>query len=179
MSRVNPNVRVRKQSPNISSRRGANISLIVVHATAGHNRPGVTDLISLGDWFGKTASQVSAHVASDNEGNSARFVADTDKAWHCCSFNSVSLGIEQVAPGDGTEITADLYRETARWIARWSKIHRIPIRRGAVSQSGAVLRSGVLRHSDLGTAGGNHDDPGRGYDEAHLLRLAAYYRSKL
>jgi len=29
---------------------------------------------------------------------------------------------------------------------------------------------------DLGVAGGNHDDPGRGYDERHLLALANYYR---
>jgi hypothetical protein len=182
VSRTFPNVRVRRASPNHSSRRGAKIGLIVIHATAGHNRPGISDLVGLGEWFAvgsqRAGTPVSSHVAVDNEANSARYVSDADKAWHCAAYNSVSLGIEQIIPGDGREITADLYRETARWVARWSIMHGIPIRRGVVS-GGRLVKTGVLRHSDLGAPGGNHDDPGRGYDEAHMLALAMFYRGKL
>ena len=41
------------------------------------------------------------------------------------------------------------------WIAYWSAKHGIPIRKGGVSGS-SVVRSGVVRHSDLGVVGGNY-----------------------
>jgi NAD kinase len=54
---------------------------------------------------------VSAHVCTDGDGNSARYVPDAAKAWHCAGFNSQSLGVEQIGAqcdlglvlgGDGT-----------------------------------------------------------------------------
>lgn len=169
--RYRPHVEVRIPSPNYSARQGGAFpTLIVVHATAGHNRPGVVDLQGLGSYFAQPAVKVSSHVATDNEGNSGRFVPDKYKAWHVAAYNSLSLGIEQVIPGDGTEVTEDLYRETARWIAYWHHQHGIPIRQGAV-EGLHVTRSGVVRHSELGVLGGNHSDPGQ-YDEHHVLALA-------
>lgn len=172
-----PNIQVRHRSPNSSSRGGAKPSLIVVHATAGHNRKGVSDLQGLGSWFGNTSSQVSSHVATDNEGHSARFVEDGLKAWHCMAFNRMSLGIEQVLPGDGTEITAALYHETARWLATWSRYYGIPLRPARVSGFN-VARTGVISHQALGQAGGGHFDPGPRYDMGHLIALAQSYRSR-
>lgn len=180
--RLHPNVVVRKPSPNHSSRRGAKIELIVIHATAGHNRKGISDLVGLGEWFAtgsvKAGNPVSSHVAVDNEAQSARFVSDSDKAWHCAFFNSPSLGIEQIMPGDGTEITKLMYQETARWIARWSIMHHIPIRAASV-QGQRIVKSGIITHQALGEAGGNHNDPGKGYDMRHLIGVASYYRSEL
>lgn len=176
-NRYRPSVKVTHRSPNYSSRGGARPTLIVIHATAGHNRPGVSDLVNLGGWFGTRHSEVSSHVATDNEGNSARYVADDDKAWHCAGYNRMALGIEQVAPGDGTEITRDMYRETARWVAQWAKKYNIPIREASVS-NGAVLRSGVIRHSQLGAIGGGHSDPGH-YDMHAMLSLARFYFMKI
>lgn len=120
---------------------------------------------------------MSSHVATDNEGNSARFVPDEHKPWHCKAYNPMSLGIEQIAPGDGSEITRDMYRETARWIARWSKKWGIPIREARVEE-GRVLRTGVIRHSSLGSLGGNHADPGR-YDMHAMLSLARFYKARI
>lgn len=177
-ARHKPHVVVRSISPNQSSRGGRRPTIIVVHATAGHNRPGIADLQALGSWFGSTASAVSSHVATDNEGNSARFVDDDRKAWHCAAYNGISLGIEQVLPGDGTEITERLYQETSRWLARWSHLHAIPLRKGRVSSDGRVLETGVLRHSDLGVLGGNHNDPGP-FNLHHCLELARGHRSHL
>jgi hypothetical protein len=175
--RYQPSVDVTRISPHQSDRGGARPTLMVVHATAGHNRPGVGDLVGLGSWFTNPTSQVSSHVATDNEGNSARFVRDERKAWHCAAYNRMSLGIEQIAPGDGTEITRDMYRETARWIARWSKKFGIPIREARV-EDGRVLRTGVIRHSSLGSLGGGHADPGR-YDMHAMLSLARFYKARI
>lgn len=176
-NRYQPHVDVTRWSPNYSSRSGARPTLIVIHVTAGHNRPGIGDLQGLGAWFATKASQVSSHVATDNEGNSARFVHDSDKAWHVAAYNRMSLGLEQVAPGDGTEITRDMYRETARWVARWSKMYGIPIRKAVVSD-GSVVKAGVIRHSELGSLGGGHSDPGE-YDMHAMLSLARFYRERI
>jgi len=176
MSRINPRVKVRIPSPNKSSREGAHPTLIVVHATVSHNRKGLTDLESIGRYF-QGPVDASSHVCVDNEAYSARYVADTDKAWHCAAYNRMSLGIEQILPADGTEITLAMYRETARWIAYWSKKYGIPIRVGSVS-GGRVIRSGVVFHSQLGALGGGHSDPGRNYRMNRLLNAARYYRSK-
>lgn len=175
--RYTPHVDVVDWSPNMTRGGMVHPTLIGIHVTAGHNRPGVADLLGLGNWFGRTSSEVSSHVATDNEGHSARFVHDRDKAWHVANFNRMTLGIEQIAPGDGTEITREMLRETARWVARWSKMHGIPIRKGRV-EGLLVVRSGVIRHSELGAAGGGHSDPGP-YDMHGMLSLARFYRTKL
>jgi len=71
-TRLFPNVKVHRASPNYSSRRGAHPTLIVIHATAGHNRKGISDLQSLGEWFatGSNAAgnPVSSHVADGQRG---------------------------------------------------------------------------------------------------------------
>ena len=176
-SRYTPHVDVTMMSPNKSTRGGAHPTLIVIHATVSHNLKGLGDLKAIGNWFQNPSARASSHVCTDNEGNSARYVRDAEKAWHCAAYNRMSLGIEQILPADGTELTRDLYRETARWVARWSKMYRIPIRTGVV-QSGRVVKAGVIRHSDLGAAGGGHADPGE-YDMHAMLGLARWYRTKI
>lgn len=176
-NRYTPHVDVTHWSPNFSSRGGAHPTLIVVHVTAGHNRAGIEDLVGLAGWFGRPSSQVSSHVAVDNEGNSARFVRDGHKAWHVAAYNRMSLGIEQIAPGTGAEITRDMYRESGRWVARWSRMFGIPIRKAVVS-GGTVVRAGVIRHSELGSLGGGHADPGP-YDLHAMLSLARFYRARI
>jgi hypothetical protein len=177
--RYHPHVAHTRWSPNRSTRGGAHPTLIVIHATAGHNRRGISDLIGLGEWFAvgsvQAGNPVSCTVATDNEGHSARYVRDVDKAWHCAAYNRPALGIEQVAPGDGTEITRDMYRETARWVALWSREHHIPIQHARV-ENGMILRPGIIRHSELGQLGGGHADPGP-YDMHAMHSLALFYRA--
>lgn len=176
MVRRFPRVVVRAISPFQSERR-APIRLIVVHSTESHNRPGNADLAAIGSWFQNPAAQVSAHVCTDADGNSARYVIDSKKAWHCGGFNSASLGVEQIGTSSGMAWTRPEIRETARWIALWSRKHKVPIRQGQVNQDGAVIRSGVVRHSDLGAKGGNHGDPGPNYPWRTLLGLARFYKA--
>jgi hypothetical protein len=180
--RIHPHVEVVRFSPNVSSRGGAQPTLIPIHVTAGHNRPGVVDLQGLGEWFavGSAAAgtPVSCHVAVDNEGHSARYVRDAMKAWQVAAYNRMSVGIEQIAPGDGTEITLAMYEETGRWVARFGKLHGIPIAKAHVTESGLILRAGVIRHSELGALGGGHSDPGA-YDMSRMLWHARQYRKHL
>lgn len=171
-----PNVRVRRNVV-CQSDRTSGIRLIVLHDTEGANLPGIRDLEGLGAYFDRSATQASSHVANDAEGNSARYVPDSRKAWHCAAFNSASLGVEQIGFASQTHWPEAQLRETARWIAYWSRKHGIPIQKGAVSGS-AVTRSGVLRHSDLGAAGGGHHDPGPAYPLTHVLNLALKFRER-
>jgi len=175
--RYTPHVVLRKIVRN-QSERTTSPALIVLHATEGHNRPGIADLQSLGEWFDDPKAQASSHVATDAEGYSARYVDDERKAWHVAAYNSLALGIEQVGVSAEGGWTRAQYRETARWIAYWSVKHGIPVRKGAV-KDGYVTRSGVVRHSDLGVLGGNHDDPGAKYNVHLALALARIYRARI
>lgn len=166
-------------SPNHSSRNGVRSSLIVVHSTESDNRTGNGDLAAVADFLARPcATPASAHVIVDADGHSARLVRDQDKAWHCAAYNSQSLGIEQIGRARQDHWTRDEIREAARWIARWATMYDIPIRVGAVS-GGRVTRSGVLRHMDLGLAGGGHVDPGSPYPLASAIHLARFYQGKL
>lgn len=171
-----PNVRVRHRSPNQSSRGGVKPRLIVLHSTEGANVKGLADLIGLGGWFGQTRAGVSSHAATDAEGQSARYVADEAKAWHCAGYNSLSLGLEQIGRAAQSSWTDAQVRESARWLAYWSRKHSIPLQRGKVS-GGRVIRAGVVTHADLGALGGGHHDPGAGFPVAHCIALARRYRT--
>lgn len=162
------------------SDRTSPIKAIVLHDTEGHDLPGTLDLKGIGAIFDNSAMQRSAHVCVDGEGNTARYVPDERKAWHCVSYNSQTLGIEQI--GFATFITSIWNRnkrrqlkKVAKWIAWWSQAHSIPIRKGQVAD-GVVTVSGVVTHGMLGAAGGGHTDPGRGYPFATVLRMARWYK---
>ena len=178
-TRVHPRVVYTRISPNRSSRAGRKPVAVVVHSTEGRNLPNTSrDLVGVTDYLCRPDVPASTHVVTDGDGHSARNVRDGDKAWTCAAFNPVTLNIEQVGQAAQSSWARDEYRETARWIARWSKMYGIPIRKGRVSGS-TVVRTGVLRHSDLGAAGGGHHDPGKGYDLEAVLSLAKFYRGRL
>lgn len=171
MADLFPNVVIRRDVANQSSRNGIKPTLIVIHSTESDNRKGSTDLAAIASFFDNPSVQASSHVVTDADGHSARMVDDDRKAWHCAGYNSVSLGIEQVGRAAQGAWQDKEVEETARWIAYWSNKHSIPIRKGQVS-NGRVVRSGVLRHSDLGAIGGGHHDPGPSYPFEKVLRRA-------
>lgn len=165
---------------NDSPRTGETKPLImVIHTTEGHDYKGLKDLKGLGSWFDNPAASASSHVATDKEGNIARYVADAKKAWTCASFNSVSLNIEQIGFAKfSTKLWISRMKQlkaTAKVLAYWSVKYHIPLYKGKVKGS-KVVKAGVLRHSDLGAAGGSHHDPGRGYPLALVLRMARWYK---
>lgn len=171
--RLSTNVR------NQSSRNGVKPRLIVLHSTESHNRPGVGDLASITSWFDNPAAQASSHVLVDNEGISAKCVDDQAKAWTQSMFNSVSLSVEMIGFASDSQAQwlmndrAQL-KKTAKYVAYWSKKYDIPIRKAKIS-GGTVTQSGVIRHMDLGQAGGGHHDPGN-FPFTALLVVAQYYK---
>ena len=150
---------------NQSSRNGRKPRIIVLHTTEGHNRPGLSDLRSLVAMFDNPATEVSSHVANDAEGHDARMVPDHRKAWTQAQFNSIALSIEQIgfAKHAGSMDPKQL-RNTAAWIAHWSRKHGIPIRHST--------EHGVCQHKDLGAAGGGHADCGPEYPFKKVLSMA-------
>jgi len=164
---------------NQSARNGIPL-LIVIHCTEGQNiLNSINDLRNLGDWFDNPAAQCSAHVGVDAEGHSAMYVRDSRKAWHVAEFNSSALGIEMIGRAAQTFWPDKQMRKSAKYVAYWSKRYGYPVRKAKVNtRSGAILRSGVIRHSELGTLGGNHNDPGTSFKMTRLLWLARFYRAK-
>jgi hypothetical protein len=176
--RIRPNVVHRRLSPNRYHPRGAQPSLIVIHSTESPNRKGTSDLEAIGALFASPAREAAAQVCTDGEGQSARYVRDEDAAYACVSYNRVSLNIEQIGYASQEQWPEAQIKETARWVAVWSVRHGIPIRKGRTA-SGRVLRSGVVTHRSLGSAGGGHWDPGYHYPMKRMLELARHYRQKL
>lgn len=171
-----PYERVKMNVVNQSERNGP-VLLIVIHSTEGQNLPGVTDLENLGSWFDNPVAQASCHVGVDAQGYSGQYVLDGRKAWQCASFNSNAIGIELVGKMSQSWWPDKQYRKAARYVAYWSKKYGMPIRRAQINKwSGAIIKSGVIRHSDLGVRGGNHGDPGKGFKMGRLLWLARWYR---
>jgi N-acetyl-anhydromuramyl-L-alanine amidase AmpD len=176
-----PFERVKRNVCNQSART-SRPSLIVLHDTESHDRPGNSDLEAIGSWFNNPVAQASAHVCVDGEGRSAQYVPDERKAWHCAQYNSASLGIEQIGyatfhEADWTRNERAQLKKVAKYIAYWSKKYDIPIRHGRVS-NGQVTQTGVVTHADLGSAGGGHHDPGPGYPLEAVLHTARYYKRR-
>lgn len=175
-----PYERLKLKVVNNGGRRSlAQIRGIVLHTTEGHDRPGVSDLEGLGEFFNKPAVKASSHVAVDGEGISARFVADSRKAWTQAAYNGQMLSIEQIGFSafkrwQWVRRNQQLVK-VAKYIAWWSTKYDIPIRKGKV-KNGVVTKAGVFRHSDLGALGGNHSDPGAGYPLHRVLQLARRYK---
>jgi hypothetical protein len=76
---------------NFGSRKGTPITAIVVHYTTTDN------IESPIGHFLNEDSEVSAHYIIGKNGRIVQMVKDEDRAWHCGSFNSDSIGIEHVA----------------------------------------------------------------------------------
>jgi hypothetical protein len=152
----------------------------VIHTTEGHNRPGVSDLTGLAAWFDNPAASASSHLGIDGEGNTIRMVPDGLKAWTQAALNPPALSIEQI--GFAATAEDDWYAryhaqllDVARWIEHWSRVYRIPIRRARTLGS-SVVRAGVATHEQLGSAGGSHHDPGKGYPVDYVILLAKLIR---
>lgn len=173
--RIEPNVVIRENVQNQSSRHGEKIQLFTVHSTAGANIPdSIRDIRGVVDWFDNPESDASSHVIVDSDAQSARCVPDGRKAWTQAFYNPWCLSVEQVGLGGGHVITLAELEETARWLAIWHQRYPwVPLRKGAVAVDGRILRPGVIRHSELGRLGGSHPlCPGEGMDLARCLRIA-------
>lgn len=134
-------------SPNVSSRGGARVRLVVLHDTEGSYAGAIS-------WFSQCRSRVSAHLVMREDGAEATQMAPLgEKAWHACKLNPVSIGVE------GAGIEAEGF-SNGWWlgmaaIAAWL-LHRygLPCRWAEGGEG-----EGFCSHHDLAAAGGGHDDP--------------------
>lgn len=169
---------------NQSSRFGVKPSVIVLHITVSHNRPGLSDIDGIIDFFNRPSTEASSHIVNDSEGHDARLVPDSRKAWTQSAYNSPALSIEQIhlsATTSRREWMRDSSHQlanTAQWIAYWSIKYKIPIRRAWTPGSGVVARSGIATHKQLGASGGGHIDPGDNYPMEYVLWLARYFKAR-
>ena len=69
-------------------------------------------------------------------------VPDEAKAWTQAAFNSVALSIEQIGHASQNRWPDAQLRNTARWLAFWSRKYGIPLERSTTR--------GVCQHRDLG-----------------------------
>lgn len=165
---------------NQSERHGARIRGVVLHTTESHNRAGRSDVDSIHAWFDNPNSDASSHVIIDREGHSTTCVADARKAWTCAAYNSWTLNIELIGFASYTaDVWADYedgIKKAAKFGAYWSRKYDIPIRDGQCDNRYAAITSpGFFTHSDFGSAGGGHTDPGKAFPMARYLRAVRYY----
>ena len=138
---------------NHSSRGGVRPRIIVLHITVSHNRPGLSDVRAIAEFFGRV--DASSHIINDREGHDCRCVRDVDKAWTQAAYNPQALSIEQVemevkSRQRWLKESKPQLNNTAAWVAYWSHKYGIPLQHST--------KHGVCQHRDLGAAGGGHID---------------------
>lgn len=158
-------------SCNQSSRNGAKIMLLTAHTTEGPNAVGIRDLVGLGNYFDQPSTQASSHKAGDIEGNRARFVPDSRKAWTQAAYNPICLSWELIAyaswgPEEWKKAEPGL-KAMARDFAIWCHRHDIPPRWSTTH--------GICEHRELGAAGGGHHDCGPHFPREHFMALVQKY----
>jgi hypothetical protein len=136
-----------KPSPNFSSRRGARVDLLILHDCEGGYEGSIR-------WFELSGSSVSAHYVVREDGREATQMVDlADNAWHACTFNRRSVGIE-MSGFASRGFDAPLLATAAHMFAFLCYHLQIPVRHAR-----AGVGPGIASHNDLGAAGGGHHDP--------------------
>jgi hypothetical protein len=163
-------------SPNVSSRGGTAVRLIVVHTSEG-----AQDFTSLGNYFKSSSVQASSQVGCDNSsrGKIGEYVRRGDKAWTQANANPYCTSNELCTPSgaaqgwsNSTWMSKDtMLRNCADWIAEEAKALGLPIVKLSPSQAQGGSK-GVCGHGDLGSAGGGHTDPGPNFPWSYVLDLA-------
>ncbi|MGB8031305.1 MAG: transglycosylase domain-containing protein [Terracidiphilus sp.] len=108
---VKPLIKSFVESPNYSSRNGADIDMIVLHCSTAATVEGTIH------WFLNRNSRVSAHYVVDKNGDIYQMVRDDCSAWHAKAANSRSIGIEHV--GTAADRLTDAQSEASAELVRW------------------------------------------------------------
>jgi len=140
-------------SPNQSARlHGVAPYLVVLHRPVGAYAGAEATLTD--PRHSDPDAAVSAHILTDSNREAVQLVPWDRKAWTCASFNSVSYNLEiDDHAWDGTDPLA--LTTAARITAFLCKQTGIP-----PNWSQAPTHTpGIVRHYDLGAAGGGHTDP--------------------
>jgi N-acetyl-anhydromuramyl-L-alanine amidase AmpD len=139
-----------RSSPNHASRGGADISMLVLHATVGSGA-------SARSWLTNPASKVSSHYLIYKTGYTYQLVADNRAAWHAgrsawhgmtaTDIEQGSIGIELENANTGRDPYPIAQLDSARQLCK-SLIARYQI-----------ARVNVVRHLDIAKPPGRKTDP--------------------
>jgi len=134
-------------SSNQSNRSGGTdaIDRVVLHTTEGSYSGAIS-------WFQNPSSDVSAHyVLRKNDGEVTQMVGDGDKAWHACSNNNDTVGIEhEGASSNPATWTPQILDASARLTAWLVTQYDIPIDRSHIVGHGEIQPSHCSGRSDPG-----------------------------
>lgn len=137
-------------SPNFESRLGADISMIVLHATVG-------SFASALAWLTNPVSKVSSHYLIDKRGAIAQLVPDSRAAWHAGKsawhgmtsrqIELASLGIELENANTGRDPYPRAQLDATHWLCQ------------RLIAAYNIERGDVVRHLDIAIPKGRKSDP--------------------
>lgn len=141
--------------------------LLVIHTTEGFTGP--NGMYDCGYYFQGPVG-ASSHVVVDNfhPGAIVECVSRSFSSWTQCGYNVQTAGsIEQCGYASWSRDTwltqkEPMLRNTAAWLAEEAAALGVPLTKLSPGQAQGSAR-GVCYHSDLGSAGCGHSDPGAGY----------------
>jgi N-acetylmuramoyl-L-alanine amidase len=138
------------KSPNHSSREGAPITMLVLHATVGSYASSLF-------WLTNPASRVSTHYLISKTGHIAQLVPDARAAWHAGvsrwfdldsgDIQRQSIGIELENANTGRDPYPVVQQAAATELCRMLVVQY------------AIKRDMVTRHLDIATPRGRKTDP--------------------
>lgn len=161
-------------TPSGSYSGGSTKRLIVIHTMEGFT--GANGAYDCAKYFQGNVGASSQVCVDNNRGTIWECVNRANGAWTQCNYNSVSVSMEQCGYASWTRDywlanrDAQLHN-VADWIAEEAAHFGIPITdlTSSQAQGGA---SGVCYHSDLGSTGCGHSDPGGGWPADLVLEWA-------
>jgi hypothetical protein len=134
-------------SSNQSSRSSgtSSINRVVLHTTEGSYNGAIS-------WFQNSSSDVSSHyVLRKSDGEITQMVSDERKAWHACSNNNDTIGLEhEGASSSASTWTPQLLESSARLTAWLVTTYDIPIDRDHIVGHGEIQPSSCSYRYDPG-----------------------------
>jgi N-acetylmuramoyl-L-alanine amidase len=153
---------------------GGDKDKLVIHTMEGFTGPnGAYDCAK---YFQSDCGASSQVCIDNNRGKIWECVARYNGAWTQCNYNSVSISCEQSGYASWSrsywlDNRENQLRNIADWLAEESRATGIPLVHLSSSSAQGSGR-GVCYHSELGSTGCGHSDPGSGFPLDVVLEWA-------
>lgn len=153
---------------------GGSKRLLVIHTMEGFTGPnGAYDCAK---YFQSDCGASSQVCIDNNRGKLWECVARTNGAWTQCNYNSVSVSVEQSGYASWSRDywlsnREPQLRNIADWLKEESGKLGIPLTKLNSSQAQGSGK-GICYHSDLGSSGCGHSDPGSNWPLDKVLEWA-------
>ena len=148
--------------------------IIVIHTMEGFT--GANGAYDCAKYFQSDCGASSQVCIDNNRGKVWECVARNNGAWTQCGYNSVAVSCEQSGYASWSRDywlnnRSNQLHNVADWIAEEAKKLGIPIT-DLSSSSAQGSGRGVCYHSELGSSGCGHSDPGSGFPLDKVLEWA-------